>query len=244
MKTTTKKEDLPREETTEVCFSGRSNVGKSSLLNAIANCGKAKVSDRPGHTRSVDFYRIHKYLRLVDLPGYGFAFVNEERSKEWNEFVKDYIKTRKTLKRVYLLVDSRHGLKERDKEFLQFLEKNNITNQIVLTKTDMLYPDELGIITQQVTNDIKKMKHSVSPIILVSSKTRSGILEIQREITGLIDREQLSKLKDESDKNILAKVNDITKQPKNENKKLETTLRFKKSKKSKTLKKSETLKKK
>lgn len=218
---------LPNSDTNEVCFAGRSNVGKSSLLNSVANCGKASVSDRPGHTRTIDFYRVSRFLKLVDLPGYGFAFVDEEKSGQWNEFVREYIKTRKSLKRVFILVDSRHGLKEKDKEFVYFLEKNNITNHVVLTKTDLLYPDELAKVAQQVTDELKKMKHSITPISLISSRSRSGVLELQREITGLIERTDLSKLKDECDKNVLAKTKDVMKEKNPE--KVEATIRFKKS---------------
>jgi ribosome biogenesis GTP-binding protein YsxC/EngB len=196
---------LPSEGIPEVCFAGRSNVGKSSILNSIARCGKAPVSERPGHTRTIDFYRVANHICLVDLPGYGFAFAKEADSDQWNQFVKDYISKRKSLKRVFLLVDCRHGLKEKDREFLSFLEKNKVTNQIIVTKTDLLFPDVLASHLQHLNNEIKAYKHTVSPALLSSSFTQSGVLEIHKTMVGMMDREKLSKLKDVVDKDVLQK---------------------------------------
>lgn len=154
-------------------------------------------------TRSLDFYQISAYLRLVDLPGYGFAFAKEEDSSAWNLFVRQYIENRKCLKRVFLLVDCRQGLKQKDRDFLQFMEKHKVTNQVIVTKSDLLYPDILATTLETITNEVKMWKHSLTPILIASSFTKSGVLEIQKNLTGLIDREKLGHLRDKADNEIL-----------------------------------------
>lgn len=109
----------------EICFCGRSNVGKSSLINSVMGGGKARVSNRPGETRTINFYRMGDAFRAVDLPGYGFAFASEQESQQWIALMEKYIKERApdVLKRVFVLIDSRHGLKQSDIQFLHFLNK-------------------------------------------------------------------------------------------------------------------------
>ena len=122
----------------EVCFTGRSNVGKSSLINAITNRKSlATTSSKPGHTKKIFFYTLDKKFILVDLPGYGFAKISKKKTEEISNLVFLYLTKRTFLKKVFILVDSRHGFKESDINFLEFLKSNNITYQIVFTKTDI-----------------------------------------------------------------------------------------------------------
>lgn len=118
-------EELPPEnpQYPEVAFAGRSNVGKSSLINAVLKRHNLVVSDRPGETKALSFYKIGKCLRMVDLPGYGFAYAKEEDVENWIKVTRRYLKERKSLKCIYVLIDSRHGLKTKDLEMLNFLEE-------------------------------------------------------------------------------------------------------------------------
>ena len=123
VKSETQQFPTPASPTVEVCFVGRSNVGKSSLLNALAGGYRAEVADRPGVTRTINFYSCSQYLHLIDLPGYGFAFAKEEEKQQWVGMLKKFVCERKTLKRVFVLIDARHGLKMLDLDFLQFLNQ-------------------------------------------------------------------------------------------------------------------------
>ncbi len=121
----------------EVCFAGRSNVGKSSLINAITNRKKiASTSSKPGHTKKIFFYNINNKLILTDLPGYGFANISHKRSQEIAELISMYLSLRKDLKSLILLIDSRHEIKKNDLDFIHLLNDYEIKYQIVLTKTD------------------------------------------------------------------------------------------------------------
>lgn len=107
----------------EVCFIGRSNVGKSSLINALLASNKARVSERPGLTQTINFYASSKHLNVVDMPGYGFAFAKDETKEQWKQFVMQFILQRASLKRVFVLLDARHGMKKSDAEFCKFLNE-------------------------------------------------------------------------------------------------------------------------
>eukprot|EP01134_Creolimax_fragrantissima_P006358 CFRG6358T1 len=131
--------ELPKLGLKEYAFVGRSNVGKSSLMNMLAgpHANPATVADKPGTTRSANFYALDKRMALVDLPGYGFAFADSESKEKWAELLTDYFKNRETLKRVFVLVDARHGIKVTDKEFLEFLDLHNVLYTVVMTKADL-----------------------------------------------------------------------------------------------------------
>ena len=123
----------------EICFTGRSNVGKSSLINAITNRKSlASTSSKPGHTRKIFFYNIEKKFMLVDLPGYGYAKASKNKIEKMSELVFLYLTKRTYLKIVYILIDSRHGFKESDISFLEFVDTNKISFQIVFTKIDKI----------------------------------------------------------------------------------------------------------
>ena len=137
----------------EICFTGRSNVGKSSLINAITNRrALASTSNKPGHTRKIFFYNIEKKFMLVDLPGYGYAKVSKNKIEKMSELVFLYLTKRTYLKIVYILIDSRHGFKESDISFLEFVYTNKITFQIVFTKIDKISKKEKEILVNSKTN--------------------------------------------------------------------------------------------
>ena len=164
----------------EICFTGRSNVGKSSLINAITNRKSlASTSNKPGHTRKIFFYNIAKKFMLVDLPGYGYAKASKNKIEKMSELVFLYLTKRNYLKIVYILIDSRHGFKESDISFLEFLDTNKISFQIVFTKIDKINESEKEILIKG-TQFHKLIKNSHP--FFTSSKTKLGVKDIKKQI--------------------------------------------------------------
>ena len=169
----------------EICFTGRSNVGKSSLINAITNRKSlASTSNKPGHTRKIFFYNISRKFMLVDLPGYGYAQVSKRKIEQISQLVFSYLTKRIYLKKVYILIDSRHGFKESDINFLEFIESNNITYQIVFTKTDKISQEEKERLVQGVK--FHKLIKNNNPFF-TSSKTKLGIKDIKKQIINILN---------------------------------------------------------
>ncbi|XP_026429303.1 uncharacterized protein LOC113325318 isoform X2 [Papaver somniferum] len=155
--------DLP-----EIAFAGRSNVGKSSLLNALTRqWGVVRTSDKPGHTQTINFFNLGKKLALVDLPGYGFAYAKEEVKDAWEELVQEYVSTRVGLKRVCLLIDTKWGMKPRDHELIDLMERSETNYQIVLTKTDVVFPIDVARRAMQIENTLKANKSLVQPVMMI-----------------------------------------------------------------------------
>ncbi len=178
---------FPLDEIPEVCFAGRSNVGKSSLINAITNRhGLARASNTPGRTQELNYFSIADKLHLVDLPGYGFAEAPKKKVAIWNELIRDYMQGRRQLRRVFILIDARHGVKELDKEIFAMLDKAGVNYQIVLTKTDKISKTALEKIIADAV-EVSKKFIAVHPRILVtSSQERLGLDMLRHEIANFI----------------------------------------------------------
>ncbi len=176
-------DQLPPDDLPEVAFAGRSNVGKSSLINAIVgHKGLARASNEPGRTREVNFFRVNDGLHLVDLPGYGWAKASKVTVKKFQNLGRDYLRGRPNLKRAYLLIDARHGLKDVDKEPMDALDKAAVSYQIVLTKADKIKPAELAKVIEATTAAIKKRPAAHPVVRATSSETGLGIADLRAEI--------------------------------------------------------------
>ena len=175
------KDDVP-----EIAFAGRSNVGKSSLINALTLSSVARSSDVPGKTQSLNFYSMDERIRLVDLPGYGFAFAKQHRVESWNELMDKYLTSRPNLKRVYLVIDARHGMKASDREMLAFLSKYGETQcGVILNKCDYVNPNELARRAYLIQEELRYTKRARTMVLMASTSTGAGVTEIAREIYGM-----------------------------------------------------------
>ena len=176
---------LPDPEGPEIAFAGRSNVGKSSLLNALTNRnGLARTSNTPGRTQELNFFDIGEplQLRLVDMPGYGFAEAPRDMVKRWRHLMNDYLRGRRVLKRALVLVDSRHGLKDVDREMMRMLDDAAVSYHIVLTKADKVKPAALGALYEATMVEAAKHPAAHPSIFTTSSETGSGIAELRTAI--------------------------------------------------------------
>ncbi len=177
---------LPAAGVPEIAFAGRSNVGKSSLVNALTGRKTlARASNEPGRTRQLNFFRLGEVLRLVDLPGYGYAKAPKTEIARWTELTRDYLRGRTALKRVMLLIDARHGLKAHDEEVMDTLDVAAASYQIVLTKGDKLKPTELAERLAEVGDAIRRRPAAHPELIATSSETGIGIPELRAEVARL-----------------------------------------------------------
>jgi GTP-binding protein len=180
-----KMEQLPPPDLPEVAFAGRSNVGKSSLINGVlGRKGLARASTEPGRTREVNFFLLDGRLRLVDLPGYGFARVSRSTAKQFQNLGRDYLRGRPNLKRVYLLIDARHGLKEPDGEALDALDIAAVSYQIVLTKADKIKPAEAAATVARTQAAIAKRPAAFPRVLATSAEKGTGLPELRAEIAA------------------------------------------------------------
>jgi GTP-binding protein len=174
---------LPPPDLPEVAFAGRSNVGKSSLINAVAGrLHLARASNAPGRTREVNFFVADEKLRLVDLPGYGFARASRGDVKKFQNLGRDYLRGRPNLKRAYLLIDARHGLKDVDTEALDAFDVAAVSYQIILTKADKLKASEVEAVTAKTLAAIAKRPAAFPRVLATSSEKGTGIPELRAEI--------------------------------------------------------------
>jgi len=174
---------LPPDDLPEVAFAGRSNVGKSSLINAVTGrTHLARASTAPGRTREINFFVCDEQLRLVDLPGYGFAKVSRGEKNKFQNLGRAYLRGRPNLKRAYLLIDSRHGLKDVDLEAMEAFDLAAVSYQIVLTKTDKLNARDVAQVTAETVRKIQKRPAAFPRVVATSSEKGTGIPELRAEI--------------------------------------------------------------
>lgn len=180
-----KESDLPINKITEFAFVGRSNVGKSSLINAITNSKIAVVSKTPGRTKQINFFQVGDSLTIVDMPGYGYAKAGKQEVQNWNALIFKYLLNRINLKRVFLLIDSRHLIKSNDEEMMDILDKSGILYQIILTKVDEVNPKELELKLKSLTEVFKKHPALFDEVLYASSQNNIGIEELRNLIYDL-----------------------------------------------------------
>ena len=179
---------LPPEGLPEIAFIGRSNVGKSSLVNALTGRRMlARTSNTPGRTRQINFFDLGGRLMLVDLPGYGYAEASKSAVKAWTRTVQHYLRTRASLRRVCLLIDSRHGLKEPDRPVLQLCDSAGLSYQVVLTKTDKLGPAALPGILETLAAELARHSAAHPEIHLTSAEKGRGIAELRAALAGFAE---------------------------------------------------------
>ncbi|MFN7389374.1 ribosome biogenesis GTP-binding protein YihA/YsxC [Brevundimonas sp.] len=176
-------EQLPDPDLPEIAFAGRSNVGKSSLINGLVGMHKlARASNEPGRTREVNFFDLDGKMRLVDLPGYGWAKASKSTVKQFQNLGRDYLRGRVTLKRVYLLIDSRHGLKSVDTEALDALDLAAVSYQIVMTKADKIKAHERETVREATLKAISKRPAAFPAVAVTSAEKGIGLPELRAEI--------------------------------------------------------------
>ncbi len=177
---------LPGADRMEVCFAGRSNVGKSSLINALTGRnGLARTSNTPGRTQEINFFTCQNSHYLVDLPGYGFANAPLKIVEKWQRLLKDYLAGRATLRRAFVLIDARHGIKKVDDEILDLLDNAAVNFQVVLTKIDKVKPNDLATVLAQIRADLSNHPASYPELVLTSSAKGDGIDILRAIIAGL-----------------------------------------------------------
>ncbi len=180
---------LPGTGLPEVAFAGRSNVGKSSLINALTNRKTlARTSSAPGRTRQINFFLLGERVMLVDLPGYGYAKASKDEVREWNELVNSYLVGRPTLLRTVLLIDSRHGLKPADDPIMDLLDTAAVSYQAVMTKSDKLKPNSCLNIRTSTLATLETHAAAHPSLIFTSAARGNGIPELRSAIAALVDQ--------------------------------------------------------
>lgn len=181
--------DLPDADRLEIAFAGRSNVGKSSLINALTGMTDlARTSNTPGRTQELNIFESQsEQLRIVDMPGYGFAKAPEDKVKQWTRLIHQYLTGRPNLRRVYVLIDGRHGPNANDTSVMNELDRAAVSYQIVVTKADKPSRGELEAALQKTRDAIKKRPAAHPELILTSSETKLGMERLRAEIRQLLE---------------------------------------------------------
>ncbi|WP_027244887.1 ribosome biogenesis GTP-binding protein YihA/YsxC [Leisingera daeponensis] len=177
---------LPDADRVEVCFAGRSNVGKSSLINALTGTkGIARASNTPGRTQEINFFTQGPDLYLVDLPGYGYANAPLAVVEKWQKLLKQYLSGRQNLRRAFVLIDSRHGVKKVDEDIMKLLDSAAVTFQCVMTKADKVKEKDRAKVLEQVRGALARHPAAYPEIVLTSSEKGDGIPTLRSIIAGL-----------------------------------------------------------
>jgi len=178
--------DLPDTGLPEVAFAGRSNVGKSSLVNALtSHKALARTSNTPGRTRQLNFFDLGGRLVLVDLPGYGYAQAGKAEIRHWTGLTRDYLKGRALLRRICLLIDARHGIKDSDRQIMSLLDQAAVSYQVTLTKADKQRPAALAQVRQACSAELARRPAAHPALLATSSITGAGIEELRAALAAL-----------------------------------------------------------
>ncbi|MEN8708463.1 MAG: ribosome biogenesis GTP-binding protein YihA/YsxC [Paracoccaceae bacterium] len=179
---------LPPADRLEICFAGRSNVGKSSLINAVTGRkALARASNTPGRTQEINFFTAAEDLYVVDLPGYGYANAPVAIVAKWQKLLNKYLAGRVNLRRVFVLVDARHGVKSVDHEIMTLLDQSAVTFQVVLTKADKIKAAEYPKLLEGVSKELAKHPAAFPTMLLTSSEKGDGIAHLRATIAGLLE---------------------------------------------------------
>ena len=178
---------LPPADRLEVCFAGRANVGKSILINAVTGRKSiARASNTPGRTQEINYFKTGEHHYLVDLPGYGFANAPIDVVKKWQQLLKSYLSGRSSLRRAFVLVDIRHGIKKVDEEIMDLLDTSAVTFQCILTKSDKVNAEQQNKVLNQVRNKLQKHPAAFPELLVTSAENKAG-LETLRSIIATLE---------------------------------------------------------
>ena len=189
LKSAPKLEFLPEPTVPEIAFAGRSNVGKSSLINALVNRNNlARASNTPGRTQELNFFDVGDpaAFRIVDMPGYGYAKAPIKTVQQWRYLINDYLRGRVVLKRVFVLIDSRHGIKEVDHDIMSMLDNAAISYRIVLTKTDKIKASDLSAVQTDTMTKLRKHVAAYPDLSVTSAEKRGGIEELRAAVLDAV----------------------------------------------------------
>lgn len=178
-------EQLPGYDLPEIAFAGRSNVGKSSLVNALTGRKTlARTSNTPGRTQQLNYFSLAGRLYLVDMPGYGYAKVSKEQKSQWDDLIFAYLRGRPNLRCVLILIDSRHGLKENDLDLMTMMDEAGVSYRIILTKSDKAKASDLEALVAQTKSTISKNAAAFADVMMTSAEKNTGLEELRAVITG------------------------------------------------------------